>query len=304
MTPLSYEILEKYQVRKTKKQKLAFIALLQKHFPQLVIEEAGFPKCRNLIVGDPEKAKVILTAHYDTCARAPFPNFVMPKNPILSILYGLVMGLPGLLAAFLVILLLYPLGMGFWVNYFIAFGLYMLYTLLLILGPANKHTANDNTSGVIVLCELLKTLNDSQKADIAFIFFDHEESGLLGSAQFRAKHKNVTREKLLINFDCVSDGDHILVAATKDARNRFGKLLRGSFLPQEKLSVLFSNMEKIYYPSDQIGFKAAVAIAALKRKKFLGYYMDRIHTPKDTVFRKENITYLCSSIFELIKKLP
>ena len=74
MTPLSNEILENYQVRKNNKQKLAFIDLLQKHFPQLVIEESRFPKCRNLVIGDPEKAKGCLTAHYDTCARAPFPT--------------------------------------------------------------------------------------------------------------------------------------------------------------------------------------------------------------------------------------
>ena len=303
MTPLSNDILKNYQVRKSNKQKLAFIDLLQKHFPQLVIEESRFPKCRNLVIGDPEKAKVVLTAHYDTCARAPLPNFIMPKNPMLSILYGLVMGLPGLLAAFLVIALLYSLGMGFWANYSIAFGLYMLYTLLLVIGPANKHTANDNTSGVVVLCELLQTLNAQQKADLAFVFFDHEESGLIGSAQFRSKHKNVMKEKLLINFDCVSDGDHILVAASKDARNRYGALLKSSFLPTSRFSVLFSNLERIYYPSDQAGFKTAVAVAALKRKKLLGYYMDRIHTPKDTVFEKENITYLCNSILQLTKKL-
>ena len=302
MTPLSNEILENYQIRKSNKQKLAFIKLLQKQFPQLVIEESGFPKCRNLIIGDLEHAKIVLSAHYDTCARAPFPNFVMPKSPLLSILYGFVMGLPGLLAAFLIILL-HPLEMGFWANYFLALGIYMLYTLLLILGPANKHTANDNTSGVIVLCELLETLNNKQKSDLAFVFFDHEESGLIGSAQFRAKHKKTMKDKLLINFDCVSDGDHILVAASKDARNRYGGLLKGSFLPTSRFSVHFSNLERIYYPSDQAGFKTAVAIAALKRKKLLGYYMDRIHTPKDTVFEKENITYLCNSILQLTKSL-
>lgn len=303
MTPLCDEILEKYQVRKTNKQKLAFIGLLQKHFPQIVVEESNFPKCRNLFIGDVEKAKVILTAHYDTCARSPFPNFIMPKNPLFSILYSLIIGLPALVAAFLVIVLLRPLGMGFWVNYFIAFGLYMLYTLLLLFGPANKHTANDNTSGVITLCELLETLNDRQKADLAFVFFDLEESGLIGSAQFRAKHKKLLKDKLLINFDCVSDGDYILVAASKQARNQYGELLKSSFSTVPGVSVLFSNLERVYYPSDQAGFKAAVAVAALKRKKLLGYCMDRIHTSKDTVFEKKNITFLCNSILRLTKQL-
>jgi len=303
MTPLSNEILEKYQIRKTKKQKLAFIALLKQHFPQLTVEESCFPKCRNLIVGDLEKAKVILTAHYDTCARSPFPNFIMPKNPALSLLYGLVMALPGFLLAFLAIALLLPLGLDFMTNYWIALGIYLLYTLLLVIGPANRRTANDNTSGVVTLCELLETLNDQHKDDLAFVFFDLEEVGLIGSAQFRSKHKKLTKDKLVINFDCVSDGGHILVAATKEARNRYGELLRDSFLPEDGVSVLFCNLEKVYYPSDQVGFKTAAAVAALKRKKLLGYYMDRIHTSRDTVFEKRNITFLCNSILRLTKLL-
>ena len=78
MTELSREIFNRFQVRKTKKQKLAFIALLQKHIPSLQVQEAGLAKSRNLIVGDPQTAKVILGAHYDTCARLPFPNFITP----------------------------------------------------------------------------------------------------------------------------------------------------------------------------------------------------------------------------------
>ena len=76
MTELSREIFENYQVRKTKKQKDTFIRWMHAHIPGLQVQEGGFPKCRNLVLGDPEKAKVILSAHYDTCARLPFPNFI------------------------------------------------------------------------------------------------------------------------------------------------------------------------------------------------------------------------------------
>lgn len=303
MTPLSYEILDKYQVRKSGKQKLAFIKLLEKHFPEMTVEESGFPKCRNLVIGNPETAKIILTAHYDTCARSPFPNFIMPKNPVLSVLYGIFIQLPILAAAFALISLLQYLGLEFWASYNIAFALYLLFTLLLIIGPANKHTANDNTSGVITLCELLQTMDNTQREKLAFVFFDHEESGLIGSAQFRSKHKRALKGKLLINFDCVSDGNHILVAASKNARNQYGDSLKSCFRPSEEHSVLFRNLEKVYYPSDQAGFKTAVAVAAMKRKPFPGYFISRIHTGRDTVFEKKNITYLCSCILRLTKEL-
>lgn len=303
MTSLSNEILQHYQVRKTGKQKLAFIELLKHHFPQLTIEESRFPKCRNLIVGDLETAKIVLTAHYDTCARSPLPNFVSPKNPVLSILYSLVMGSPGLLLAFLISLLLLPLGLNFWAHYCIALGIYVLYTLFLIIGPANKHTANDNTSGVIVLCELLQTLNNAERAKIAFVFFDQEEIGLLGSARFRSKRKKEMKNKLLINMDCVSDGDHILIAASKNARNQYGNVLKDCFKPTDGYSILYCDLEKVFHPSDHIGFQTAVAVTSLKHKPLLGYYMTRIHTDKDTVFEKKNIVYLCNSILQLAKKL-
>ena len=76
---------------------MLLIQLLQKHFPQLSVEESGFPKSRNLIIGDLEQAKIVLTAHYDTCARSLLPNFILPKNPVLSLLYGLLMASPGFL---------------------------------------------------------------------------------------------------------------------------------------------------------------------------------------------------------------
>lgn len=303
MTALSQNILEHYQVRKTKKQKLAFIALLQAHFPELKVQQGGFPKCRNIIIGDIEKAKVVLTAHYDTCAQLPFPNFIAPRNPLLSIGYSILLALVLLAGVFILNLLFGFATNNLYMRYWFSVLTYWGLLIALIAGPANKHTANDNTSGVITLCELLGVLSEAERSKAAFVFFDHEESGLIGSAYFRSKHKKQMKGKLLINFDCVSDGDHIMVAASKGARKAFGDLLKDSFHATETKSILFANLEKLYYPSDQAGFKKGVAVAALKHKPLLGYYMDRIHTSRDTVFDKENIKLLCDSILHLLKNL-
>ena len=80
MTELSRIVLESYQVRKTKKQKQVFTAFLKEHIPQLQVQESGVFKCRNLVIGDPATARVILGAHYDTCPQLPFPNFITPKK--------------------------------------------------------------------------------------------------------------------------------------------------------------------------------------------------------------------------------
>ena len=303
MTELSQKILAEYQVRKTKAQKQAFIELMQAHFPELQIQEGGFPKCRNLIIGDVENATLLLTAHYDTCARLPFPNFITPKAPLLSILYSFLLALPVVLVVFGVNFLLSFFPIIFELRYFISLVVSFGLLSLMFIGPANKHTANDNTSGVIVLCELLKLLSRKERSKVAFVFFDHEESGLLGSGYFRSKYKNVSANTPMINFDCVSDGDYILVAATKAALQDIGDKLDAAFQPKKEKTILQCKAEKIYYPSDQMGFRKGVAIAALKKKPLIGYYMDRIHTARDTEFDRRNIRLLCDSILRLLKSM-
>lgn len=303
MTPLSQTILEKYQIRKTKKQKLAFIDLLRDHYPQLQVQEGGLIKCRNIIIGDPETADVVLSAHYDTCAVLPVPNFITPKKPMLTILYNLLVIIPIFLVVLLLNIGLNAISSNFWLHYFVAVGLYFVLLAMLILGPANKHTANDNTSGVITLCELLDRLPEELRSKAAFVFFDHEETGLIGSAFFRKKYKAVMKDKLLVNFDCVSDGDFLLFAATKEAKQTYGENFRQAFSSSRTKTVMLDSLEKVYYPSDHSGFPVALAAAALKYDRKLGYYMDRIHTSRDTVFDETNIDFLCDSVHTLLETM-
>ena len=46
------------------------------------------------------------------------------------------------------------------------------------------------------------------------------------------------------------------------------------------------------YPSDNANFKKGAGVCALKHKKVVGYYMDRIHTGRDTVLDEANIALL------------
>ena len=303
MTDLSRKILDSYQIRKTKKQKDAFIALMQAHFPALSIQEKGVPKSRNLILGDPETAKVVLGAHYDTCAQLPFPNFIMPKCPLLTIGYSLLILIPMVVLIFLANWLLNLFTGDAMVHYWVSLVVYLLFFILLLAGPANKHTANDNTSGVITLLEIYEKLSEEEKQKVCFVFFDNEEAGLLGSAQFRKVYKKQMKETLLINFDCVSDGDTFLLGITKQANQKYHVPLAQVFTSTEGKAVLMENLKKVYYPSDQAGFPMAIAVAALKHKKPFGYYMDRIHTNRDTVFEERNIEYLAERTAQLVTEL-
>ena len=303
MTDLSRKILDSYQIRKTKKQKDAFIALMQAHFPALSIQEKGVPKSRNLILGDPETAKVVLGAHYDTCAQLPFPNFIMPKCPLLTIGYSLLILIPMVFLIFLANWLLNLFTGDAMVHYWVSLIVYLLFFILLLAGPANKHTANDNTSGVITLLEIYEKLSEEEKQNVCFVFFDNEEAGLLGSAQFRKVYKKQMKETLLINFDCVSDGDTFLLGITKQANQKYHVPLARVFTSTEGKAVLMENLKKVYYPSDQAGFPMAIAVAALKHKKPFGYYMDRIHTNRDTVFEERNIEYLAERTGQFVSQI-
>lgn len=303
MTELSREILEKYQVRKTTKQKLAFIAFLQTYIPDLQVQEVGMPKSRNLVIGSPETSKVILGAHYDTCAQLPFPNFITPRKPLISVAYSVLIALPVILIIFLVNFLVSLLLPDPVVNYCLTLLIYAAFMWLMLAGPANKHTANDNTSGVITLLEVYEKLPEAQREQVCFVFFDNEEKGVIGSSKFRKKYKKILKDKLLINYDCVSDGDHLLLGISKKANQKYHVAVARAFTSTEKKTVMLENLKKIYYPSDQAGFPVAIAVAALKYKKSLGYYMDRIHTKRDTVFDTQNIAYLTERTVQLIESI-
>lgn len=303
MTELSKEILTKYQVRKTRKQKQEFAKFLQSEIPELSIQSKGFPKSQNLIIGNPCDAKVILSAHYDTCARMPIPNFITPLNPLLSVAYSFLLMIPIFLIILFLNFLLSMFTDDFLVHYFTSLTCMLALLALMIIGPANKHTANDNTSGVITLCEIYAHLPEGLKNTVSFVFFDNEEKGLLGSSAFRKEYKKQLENKLLINFDCVSDGDHILLAVNKKARTSYGDNINQVFCETHKKNILIKNAEKVYYPSDQAGFPNAIAIATLNKNKFIGYYMDKIHTENDTVMDKENILYLREHVIDLLHRI-
>ena len=263
----------------------------------------GFPKSRNLVIGDPKTAKVLLTAHYDTCARLPFPNFITPKRPVISILYSFLVILPWLALILLLNVLLSKLVPNYLIHYCISLACYGFLMWMMLSGPANKNTANDNTTGVITLIEIYYALPENQRDNVCFVFFDNEEKGVIGSAQFRKKYKAVMKDKLLINFDCVSDGDTFLLGISKKANQKHHVALSRVFTSTQEKTVLLEKLNKVYYPSDQAGFPVAIAVAALKRSKVFGYYMDRIHTKRDTVFEEANIQYLSERTVHFIDNM-
>ena len=186
------DILSAFPVRKSKQQKQEFRDAAQSYLKQFGYSasvEKGSLGCRNMVIGDPETAQYLITAHYDTCARLPIPNLITPCNfwaflgyqLVVMLLMLLVPAIPGALAGLLV-------G-SFDVGYYVWFLCVWAVIALVMIGPANKHNANDNTSGVVTLLEIARSLPESQRGKVCFVLFDLEEAGLIGSAAYRKAHK-------------------------------------------------------------------------------------------------------------------
>ena len=308
MTASTREILDRFQIRKSKKQKTAFIEYVtgfaEQHGYTAAIEKGN--GARNIVIGDPDTAKVVCTAHYDTCAVMPFPNFITPKSIPLYVLYQLVIVAGFLLFAFAIgfvaALIGAPLGLPRELVTSFAILVYWALLVLLIAGPANKHTVNDNTSGVTVLLDTMAALPAEERGKVCFVFFDLEEAGLFGSSAFASRHKKAMKNKLLLNFDCVSDGETILFALKKKAVPHQEKLEQ-AFAPSGSVRVELAS-KNVIYPSDQANFPIGVGVAALKTAKKSGIlYMDRIHTKRDTIYREENIAFLKDGILRLLSLL-
>lgn len=298
------DILQDFPVRKSNKQKKAFREAVASYAETLgypVTEEKGSFGARNLLLGDPEKARYLVTAHYDTCAWMPLPNLLTPCTLLPFLGYQLVLtlyllGLPMVIAAGIGLLVdgtAFVLGnwIGLW---------YLLFwgnLLMLYFGPANRRNANDNTSGVVTLLEIAKTLPENQRDKVCFVFFDLEEAGLIGSAAYRKAHKTATDRQLVFNLDCVGDGDHIRLFPTKKLRRdkkRLSSLYKacGYF---GKKDILLREKGFAYYPSDQKHFPYGVGICALRKSKF-GLYLGRIHTHRDTVLETTNVNLLRAAL--------
>ena len=312
MTELSRTILETYQIRKSAKQKAAFREFLCPHLREMGYDvKIEGKSSKNIVVGDPAQAKVIYTAHYDTCPVLPFPNFITPRSILWYLLYQLLICVPMFvfaLGAEVGTMLLWEWMTGEVcppvVAIAVMYAVVLFFLWWIYAGPANRHTVNDNTSGVLTLIEIAQQLPEELRGKVCLVFFDNEEKGLLGSAAFAKKHKAVRKNTLVVNFDCVSDGDSIQLFPTKRLRKREEILyvLEAAFLPAGEKTVEVVRSFG-FYPSDQAKFKQGVGVCALKKSRIFGWYMDRIHTKKDTILMEENIHLLRQGALRLAQSL-
>lgn len=256
----------------------------------------------NIVVGDIEKAEYIYTAHYDTPGKIPlyfrylfklFGNTSIVLLPlvifILFIIYTVILSIvieSTIIAKLLINLPIILLYIGIFIP--------------------NKNNYTDNTSGVLTLINIAHeySIQNTDKDRVAFVFFNNEEWGLLGSATMKKhwkENKISLDNKKIINFDCVGNGDTILITHGKN--DNFAKEVQERL---EKCAIY--NVERFKYGilplSDDFNFrnKNAIGIVFCKKSKFgKGYYIPDIHCSKDKNLDLENIEFLTNEILTLQK---
>ena len=161
MTPLCAAIVRDHQVRKSRAQKAAFRELVRAEMRKEGVffreERAkGLLENVNLVYGNLATAEFVFGAHYDTCAELPLPQprrafehtAVHPHAAFADADAGAArragrLSGPAWLGA--------PVGVAAAVGVLLG----VPAPALVIAGKPNRHTMNDNTSGVVALLTLL-----------------------------------------------------------------------------------------------------------------------------------------------------
>ena len=295
-TPM--DVLKNHPVRRTMKQKKAFRASVQSYLERqgYSVREEGRGKVKNLVFGDPETARFLITAHYDTPAAAWDPQIQMPCNRFLNGLCQSFNALVGLIPA---------LGAGV-LAWFLSHDLHMaacalavlaiLRPVLMLFGPANRRNANGNTSGVVALLETAASMPQNLRSRVCFVLLDRGEPDMAGSAAHRKAHFLASRYQTVIDLNCVGDGDTVMFFPGREMKGDANLLCLERRCGPKSVSVW---KKPSAWVSDHLNFPRSVGVAALRRGK-LGYWLGRTHTFRDTVLDYTNVNILRACLITYI----
>lgn len=290
------EINKKHPVRRSKEQKNNFIQYTKEELKKynVNINAETIDKHTNIIIGDVSKAKVIYTAHYDTPASSVFPNLMFPRNKLLSYIYVFAYAFVIVFFSFVFAFLLQQVfNFNQDILIVVYLGIYLLLFYVCTRLVPNKNNINDNTSGVATIFSLVSEIKNN---DVAYILFDNEEKGKLGSKAYSKKYKDMLKDKLIINFDCVGNGNNvILVCKDKAINHEFYKKINETLKPSNEYDVKIYGMKGSSSNTDFLNFECSLSVMACKKSKLIGYYTPNIHTSFDTVASTKNIDFLVES---------
>ena len=252
----------KFPVRRSREEKDAFLQAVKAYAEGLgytvSVEEGGFLKSRNIVIGDPDRAAVLLTAHYDTPAFRILPDIRLPGRPLLNLLLEILAALLLMVPAFLVYLLFWLfLGARAVPVFFLA---YLGLLALQVFGPAEKH--NESLTGSLeCLLRVMRDLPVSARSRAAFVLFDHGEINRAGARRFTVAHAQAAWTRLTLHLDRLGSGTVLASTESKAARKAAGYHGLCTALGQTG-SVETSLRLPVSQPSDDALFSCAVRLAS------------------------------------------
>ena len=279
-------------------KELGYHAVLQSHETALRLG-AG---TTNVIAGDPEKAKLVLIAHYDTGVRPLLPPLIMPTRPVTALLYLALTPVCVLLGSFAASFALTFALNAPQVTLPLFLALLTAALCYLRFGPSETRNADDNSSGVAALLETAAALTPRYRGEVALAFLDGGFGGLAGAKGFRARYPSA-KEKVVVNVNCVAAGDELLILPGRSARWNGEALdaILESFDVGGGKPVFLKTDGLTYYPSDNRAFRGSFAVCACKKLRGFG----RIIVPhKNKSIDSANIEILKESLCKLVEKCP
>jgi len=309
---LAESFFTKFETRARGREKDAFIARVKEGFREIgyTDEEMMIQKSaiggKNLVIGAPD-AEVLFTAHYDTPMRNGW--LAMPFVKTLG------MGLSSLLGALILILLMSPgiLQNPFDVDFAnravlsILSPVLFIAVVVMVFFIKNPHNHNDNTSGCIGVYNVATIVAEDPelRGKCAFVLFDREELGLLGSSAFakwRGKQYPQIGKSRVINLDCIGSGDYLVLASKNEAEAVEERVAMAEHFQADGFEILQKNSNLFGYLSDHAHFSKGVMLAFLKRSRMGGFYIPNIHTGKDTVCDLAQIARLSEAVVKYVRE--
>lgn len=300
------EITRQFPIRRTAEQKRAFRQWATERITGMGwtvrTEESDKGRQQNIVVGDPERAQVVFTAHYDTPANILLPDLRIPRNFPVYLLHQMALILGMLCIAFAVGAAAGLATKNGNVMILAFFGAFAALLAVQLYGPANKHNVNDNTSGVAALLETMARIPADARANVAFILFDNMEKGRKGSRAYASDHQEAQYTAFVVDLHCVGVGDVFVVSAPSLAVQ----------LPQyERLRAIMqaSGRDVRFFSSvttrgngDFRSFKCGAGIAAYRQVSGVGLYLGGMHTARDTHAEQGNLTFLADTLSALAQQ--
>ena len=249
---------------------------------------------KNIVIGNPEKADYIITAHYDTPPRLPkfFVKHMLLYSLIAlpAIILGLNYLLPNILLAlsaptkvFNILSFALPIA-----NLGICGGL--LGYVLGLFGNANKKNYNDNSSGVLAILNMMEKYKDEPaeiKDRFCFVLTDNEEKGLFGGFSFAKRHKKELK-------NCVGKGDQFNLYYFGKNEPNIVKELKVKENGKYSFKPVRSGLMSM---SDHLAFKKHdhVCLLSVDKENNKSLY-SQIHSANDTSLNRENIDFVIKTL--------